>query len=140
MKKLLIALLLVALLVPTALAEDTYTEWVTDSDSYVGTALRVYGVIVEIQDAEPVEPGHLTVYIMVDLYGDETDPIALEYSRPEGVELGLDVGWKTSFIGTHTGLLYLRSELGPYFALPRFEADQILAVPPNMELPDFAKK
>ncbi len=130
MKKLLFLILLVLMVVP-ACAEYDYDSWVTSSENLTPFETIINGTIVSIIEQDVDDAGQIPALIIISLDDDRELPIALREYRPQNTPLSVETGWKARFVGAYRGVLPVKSDLGFYIAMPVFETDQLMAVPPE---------
>ena len=142
MKKLLIALLLAALLIPSALAADEYDydAWILAPDDWIGEEITVRGTIANVLET-PVddEPGQVVDEVFIELNDDVGMLAVFPYQRDEqSAPMSIYVDGKIHYRGVFQGLTFYKTEVGLYLALPVIERvpdSQITAMPPGRELP-----
>lgn len=131
MKKLLFLMLLLVLMVVPACAEYDYDSWVTSSEALTPFETIINGTIVSIIEQDVDDAGQIQALIIISLDDDRELPIALQEYRPQNTPLSVETGWKARFVGAYRGVLPVKSDLGFYIAMPVFETDQLMAVPPE---------
>lgn len=131
MKKLLLLLLLFGLVVVPARAEYDYDSWVTSPEALAPFETIINGTIVSIIEQDVDDAGQIPALIIISLDDDRELPIALREYRPQNTPLSVETGWKARFVGAYRGVLPVKSDLGFYIAMPVFETDQLMAVPPE---------
>ena len=151
MKKLLFLLLLVALLVPSAMAdtseapesgEPEYDDLILYPEDYYGEKILINGMVLEIREYT-ADDGQIQALIIIEQTDGPIDPVALLYTRAAEYTLGIKEGWRIAFHGVFKEVWDIRNPWGFYVAMPLFENEEsqtIFAVPANMELPEFMVK
>lgn len=131
MKKLLFLMLLLVLMIVPACAEYDYDSWVTSPETLAPFETIINGTIVSIIEQDPDETGQIQTLIIINLDDEQALPIVLRNNRESGESLPVYPGWKARFVGQYHGVLPVKSDLGYYIAMPVFETDQLMAVPPE---------